>query len=43
MKDNKKPKAKVKTAAHKDEKQDKALFGKMMKKEMPKMMKKGCK
>lgn len=28
---------------HKDEKQDKALFGKMMKKEMPKMMKKGCK
>lgn len=27
----------------KDTKQDKALFGKMMKKEMPKMMKKGCK
>jgi hypothetical protein len=42
MKDMKKPKAKLKTAAHKDEKQDKALFGKMMKKEMPNM-KKGCK
>ncbi len=28
---------------HKDDKQDKTLFGKMMKKEMPKMMKKGCK
>jgi len=37
-----KPKKKLKTA-HKDEKQDKALFSKMMKKEMPKMMKKGCK
>lgn len=34
---------KKKTAAHKDAKQDKELFGKMMKKEMPKMMKKGCK
>jgi len=33
---------KVKKNAHKDEKQDKALIGKMMKKEMPKM-KKGCK
>lgn len=38
---------KVKTAAHKmkhgDEKQDKALFGKMMKKEMPKIKKMACK
>ena len=33
---------KVKTAAHKDAKQDKELFGKMIKKEMPKM-KKACK
>lgn len=42
-----KEKSKLKTAAHKiinkDAKQDKALFGKMMKKEMPKMAKKGCK
>lgn len=42
-----KEKAKVKTAAHKmshkDAAQDKALFGKMMKKEMPKMKSKGCK
>lgn len=37
-----KEKKKLKTA-HKDAAQDKALFGKMMKKEMPKMMKKGCK
>ena len=29
--------------AHKDAAQDKELFGKMMKKEMPKMTKKGCK
>ncbi len=36
-------KVKVKTAAHKDAKQDKELVGKMMKKEVPKMMKKGCK
>ncbi len=34
---------KKKSAAHKDAKQDKALIGKMMKKEVPKMMKKGCK
>lgn len=34
---------KKKTAKHKDAKQDKALIGKMMKKEMPKMAKKGCK
>lgn len=40
MKDSKK---KVKTAAHKDVKQDKALFGKMMKKEVPNMVKKVCK
>lgn len=41
-----KEKKKLKTA-HKDEKQDKALIGKMMKKEMPKikvkMIKEGCK
>ena len=42
MKEKMKVKAKMKTAAHKDATQDKALFGKMMKKEMPKM-KKGCK
>ncbi len=35
-----KEKKKLKTAAHKDASQDKALFGKMMKKEMPKMKKK---
>lgn len=40
MKDQKK---KLKTAKHKDAAQDKALFDKMMKKEVPKMMKKGCK
>lgn len=40
MKDNKK--MKTKKAVHKDEKQDKALIGKMIKKEVPKM-KKGCK
>lgn len=34
---------KKKTAAHKDAKQDKALFGKMMKKEMPKIKKMACK
>lgn len=34
-----KEKKKLKTA-HKDEKQDKALFNKMMKKEVPKTMKK---
>lgn len=39
MKDNKK----MKKPAHKDEKQDKALIGKMIKKEVPKMKKKGCK
>ena len=40
MKKSQKPKAE-----HKDAKQDKALFGKMMKKEMPKIKKdmKGCK
>jgi hypothetical protein len=43
MKDMKKPKAKVKAESHKDAAQDKALFGKMMKKEMPKMAKKGYK
>lgn len=37
-----KKKLKIKTA-HKDVKQDKELIGKMMKKEMPKMMSKGCK
>lgn len=42
MKEHKKMKIKMKSAAHKDEKQDKALFGKMMKKEEKKMMK-GCK
>lgn len=41
MKASPKPKAKE-MAKHKDAKQDKALFGKMMKKEMPKM-KKACK
>lgn len=40
MKEMKKMKSKVKTA-HKDAAQDKALIGKMMKKEMPKM-KKAC-
>ena len=39
MKEKKKVKVKIKTAAHKDSKQDKALFGKMMKKEMPNMKK----
>ncbi len=34
---------KKKTAAHKDAQQDKALFGKMMKKEMPKIKKIACK
>ena len=34
---------KVKTAAHKDAAQDKVLFGKMIKKEMPKIKKMGCK
>jgi hypothetical protein len=34
---------KKKTAKHKDAKQDEKLFGKMMKKEVPKIMKKGCK
>lgn len=42
MKEKMKVKVKVKTAGHKDAKQDKALIGKMMKKEVPKMMK-GCK
>ncbi len=37
-----KEKKKMKTAKHKDEKQDKALINKMMKKEMPKMKGKGC-
>lgn len=32
-----------KAMKHKDAKQDKVLFGEMMRKEMPKMMKKGCK
>lgn len=40
MKDKKKLKVKE---VHKDAAQDKALFGKMMKKEMPKMKSKGCK
>lgn len=40
MKDKKKLKVKM---VHKDEKQDKALIGKMMNKEMPKMKAKGCK
>lgn len=34
---------KKKTAAHKDEKQDKILINKMIKKEMPKMKPKGKK
>lgn len=38
-----KAKVKVKTAAHKDAKQDKELIVKMMKKEMPKIKKMGCK
>lgn len=43
MKEKMKLKAKVKAPMHKDAAQDKALFGKMMKKEMPKMKSKGCK
>lgn len=38
----KKMKSKVKTAGHKDAKQDKVLINKMMKKEVPKMKGKGC-
>lgn len=38
-----KEKKKLKTAKHKDAAQDKVLINKMMKKEMPKMAKKGCK
>ena len=41
MKEKKHEKKKI--AGHKDAAQDKALFGKMMKKEMPKMKSKGCK
>ena len=37
-----KEKKKVKMALHKDAKQDKGLVGKMIKKAMPKMAKKGC-
>ncbi len=43
MKEMKKVKAKMKSALHKDAKQDKALVSNMLKKEMPKMKSKSCK